>query len=566
MAERRKVAFLAQLRSGDTISEALAHPNVGVGVSAYRQWRKRDRRFANNVDIIRSGDRAVTSEWTGDHASFAQVFFNMTYAWFQLEYIHALEQTPPGGILMALWPPEHGKTTTYENYASETMARNPNWRGSIASENLRIAQKILGRLKNRMEPHGPFPYFVQKWGPFKPATGQGNESKLAQPWGAQNFNVAKKSSHDERDYSMLALGWKSSIVSMRTDHLHIDDVQSTKTYGQTNQIEEWFRQDALSRPGEHGITTIAGTRVGEDDFYERIASDPELEGILRVIKFKAIRTNALTGEQEALWPERYDLDQLDRQRRKVGPDAWDRNYMQNPGANPLNRTFTDVMIDKCKDPAISLAHPMVGNPVVYIGVDPALGGQNCVIACEVGQNKLIVRKIREVSGLRQNEQIMQEINHVVQGCNLTGRVTDVVIETMGFQKGLANDERLLEMQTHYGFAMRSHLTGWNKYDEDIGVPSMCESFLRGEIVIPWADDAETRLEMEELCRQLRAWKPGKRGTKLRQDRVMALWFVWIVWRQRRKSSNVGDTSAFKTNALPWAGTRTGLILPVGARI
>jgi hypothetical protein len=148
-----------------------------------------------------------------------------------------------------------------------------------------------------------------------------------------------------------------------------------------------------------------------------------------------------------------------------------------------------------------------------------------------------------------------------------GRVSDVVIETMNFQKGLANDERLMDMQRHYGFAMRPHLTGINKYDDSIGVASMCGSFLRGEIVIPWADDPLTRTEMEELIRQLKAWKPGKRGNKLRQDRVMALWFVWILWRQRWKMSDIpsADAAGFKRQGVPWGGTKTGLVMPVGAR-
>jgi hypothetical protein len=82
---------------------------------------------------------------------------------------------------------------------------------------------------------------------------------------------------------------------------------------------------------------------------------------------------------------------------------------------------------------------------------------------------------------------MQELNAVVHRMNSHGaRVTDVVIEAMNFQKGLSRDERLIEMQKHYGFATREHLTGWNKYDENIGVASMVTSFVKQEIELPWA--------------------------------------------------------------------------------
>jgi hypothetical protein len=226
------------------------------------------------------------------------------------------------------------------------------------------------------------------------------------------------------------------------------------------------------------------------------------------------------------------------------------------------------MVDECLNPLISLKHEIPTDNIVYVGLDPALGSQNCVIACEVSpEGKLIVRRIREDVGFRRNEQIMQALDSVIQSCNLTGRVTDVVIETKNFQAGLARDERLLEMQQHYGFAMREHITGWNKYDESVGVASMCESFMRQEIVLPWAGDDYTRTEIGELCRQLKAWRPGARGSKLRQDRVMALWFVWILWRQRWKQPIETNTSeTWRVKGIPWSGTRTGLVIPLGAKV
>lgn len=571
-SRERRDNFLDLIKEGHTIAQALAHPSVAVSNSAYKKWRGRDRHFAAEVDIARAGHDAVLGEWNGSVASFFETFFQIQLSWFQLAFIEELERTPPGNILMALWPPEHGKTTTYENYASMKLALSPDWRGTIASENLTIAQKILGRVKNRMEPEGPYPYFVSKWGPFKPQTGMGTGNKVSQPWGSTYFNVFKKQTQDERDYSLMALGFGSSIVSTRTDHLHIDDLQSTKTLTQTDRMESWLRQDALSRPGEYGITTIAGTRVGEDDIYERIENDDDLHGILKVMKFKAIMTDYSDPDnpvEKALWPERYNLDQLDRQRRKVGQDAWDRNYMQNPGLSNTSRTFTDQAIDASLNPLLSLHHRCPMGSVIYGGLDPALGSNNVIIACEASQDgRLIVRRIREDVGFQQNEQIMAALGDTVQWCNVSGgRVTDVVIETMAFQRGLARDERLQDLSRQFGFACREHLTGWNKYDENIGVASMVSSFLSGEIVLPWADDELTRSEIGELIRQLKAWKPGKRGTKLRQDRVMALWFVWILWQSRRKmvDASMGDPTAWKRDGLAYGSGRPGLILPPGAR-
>ena len=106
-------------------------------------------------------------------------------------------------------------------------------------------------------------------------------------------------------------------MSTRTDHAHVDDIQSTTTIGQTDKFVNWFRQDLLSRPGETGITTVCGTRVAEGDFYEALMNDTDLDSsIMKVIRFPAIITDHDTGEQTSLWPEKMAVRKLERQKKK----------------------------------------------------------------------------------------------------------------------------------------------------------------------------------------------------------------------------------------------------------
>jgi hypothetical protein len=559
-----KASFLDKIKLGHSIQDA--RTALGVTVAQYEKWRQRDAAFRARIDEARTGALDTTPIYTGDHASFAHRYFGMTYAWFHLIALQELETMPLGNILMVLFPPEHGKTTLFENYASETLARTPEWRSIVVGESQPISRKIIGRIRSRLSHEGPFPNFVNDWGPFEPQKGAGQ--KVAQPWGADFFNVYKKGSHDERDYSMNALGANSSIVSARADHLHGDDLQSTKTLNMTDKLLSWYRQDALTRTGESGRNTIFGTRVGDGDFYEELEQDEDLSGILKVVRFPAIITDRATGEQKPLWDERYSMDQLDRMRRKAGPEAWSRNYMQNPAISNERRTFTDDAIERVLHQGYSLMEYPEPDSIVYVGVDPALGSKNCIIACELTATQLIVRHIREDTGFRQNEQIMSALSDVINRMQLSGaRVSDVVVESKNFQAGLARDERLIDMRDHYGFALREHLTGWNKYDADIGVPSMVSSFMSKEIVLPWHDDPLTRAEIGEMIVQLKAWKPGARGNKLRQDRVMALWFVWILWRQRWKSDAAarGKTDGWRRQGVPWRQAQSGLVLPPGVR-
>lgn len=570
--ERRQQIFLA-IRNGATVGEAIE--KVGVSRRTYDGYRMRFRQWAAKIDEAKqyASELKNLDEWDGSPASFMSTFFGMPPTWFQLMILNELDNTPPGNILLVLIPPEHGKTTTFENYANMKLAKDPGFRFLVASENQGIARKINGRVMDRMHPNGPYPAYVQRFGPFIPQTGEGIGA-VRQPWTDTKFRVWRARHSDERNYSMEAVGAGGSIVSARCDKLHVDDPQSTRTLGQTDKLSTWFRQDALSRPAESGNTSVVGTRVGEDDFFEDLLGDPGLDGILKVIRFPAIITDNVTGEQKPLWEGKHTLETLDRMRRKAGDEVWDRNWMQNPGASRMGKgTFTRDIVERCQDPERSLEHH-VGDEgerdgsICYIGLDPALGSKNCIVATEVLEDgKLIVRKIREDIGFERNEQIMAALESVVRWCNLTGMVTDVVIEDKNFQLGLKNDERMQEMAETYGFSVRGHTTGWNKYDPDIGVASMTTSFTKGEIVLPWKDDTVTRHEIGELKRQLYAWKPGARGNKLRQDRVMALWFVWMLWRSRWKSLvGVGshDTSAWKRQNSGWVMNGRGLVVPQGA--
>jgi hypothetical protein len=306
-----------------------------------------------------------------------------------------------------------------------------------------------------------------------------------------------------------------------------------------------------------------GNRVEEGDIYEAMIEELD-DDILHVIRYPAILSSG-----EPLWPERWPLEKLDRMKRKVGVGAWDRNWQQRPRAKG-QRTFLEDDVDRCLDATrpIEQTRGMEGR-IAYIGVDPGLdAGTTALVAISprFGTPGFDLIAARKHERLRSNEQIMASIKQLVDDLKARGmHVTDVIIESKNFQAGLCRDERLLLMRDAYGFTLSDHMTGWNKYDENIGVPSMTTTFIKNEIGLPWFDDPETRHQIGELRSELLAWRPFKRGTKLRQDLVMALWFAWIKWRQRKGSDADPDSvNAFKARGLPYAPSHTGLVLPRGA--
>lgn len=561
--QARRLDVLSKLRAGMSVSQAC--DAVGVRVKTYSQWRARYPEFAAKADeakVMSASNRVI--DWDGTPASFHAKWFGRKLTWFQLLAINEMENMRLGNILLVLWPPDHGKTSTFEDHACRKLALKPDWRCLVGCESEDVAKKILGVVMNRMDPMGPTPGYVERFGPFMPQSGTGN-----QPWSDTRFRVHHAKSADQRDYSMAALGRRTrKLLSARSDQVHLDDIQSTETLGQTDKIEERVRQDFFTRAGEHGIITMFGSRVGDDDVYERLDDDDNLDSsLMKRIKLRAIITDPETGEQRPLWPERYNLEELERMRAKGGDEAFDRNFMMRPGASKTGRTtFSKAIVEPCKDPILSLQHRPTAGSILYVGLDPSIGGKNCVIACELGVNpsRLIVRRIVERVDLFNNQQIIDNVSDVIDWCERDGaETTDLIIEDKAFQAGLMLDRSLIELRKQKKFLVHGHKTGINKYDEDIGVPSMARSFQRGEIVLPWASDGYTREMVGELVSQLYRWKPFVRGNRLRQDMVMALWFCWIIWQNRVgvAPATRRGTQGFKTQGLPWAPTKTGLLVP-----
>lgn len=522
---------------------------LGMSKSTYDKWRRKYPEFAAKVDIARKIDFAADRPYDADFATFRRIYLNNESTWFQHQAVEALEACQEGEIIMLLWPPEHGKTTTIEDFINYKLAIEPQTRITVVSEKQSHAIKVLRRVKNRMEKDGPAPHYVRTFGPFTPDDGKGG-SATAQPWANDHFDVRKRGVFDERDYSCVAVGITTGVQGTRSDWMIIDDPQSLKSLGSSEAYVDILRQDFFSRPGMFGRICILGTRVGNLDVYERLIE----EGLID----KLIIFPAHDVEGNWLWPERYSPQMYEKMHKRVGDQAWYRNYMQRPSA-ARDAAFTPEIIEPCLNPSRSViadapqdyddaGHPLV-LPVV-VCLDPALGSVNSITALGFGRKQLSYLGSRVDTGFTRNEEIFDALEQVIIRWTQPGvsQVAEVVIETMNFQKGLANDDRVAELQRRYGFRLVPHLTGTNKYDENIGVTSMPMSFMRREIDLPYAD-APSQREIDAFVHELYAWRPYKRGNRLRQDRVMSFWFGWLRWRSRRTVTTL-DTSQFDSTPSP----------------
>lgn len=558
---QRRDKFVEILKADPGAKMEVLLAAVGVGRSTYTRWRAVYPEFRWEVDAIRGANTtSPAGEWTAGFASFRKQFFGFDSPWFHLAIVEALEQGAPGSITLILIPPEHGKTTLLTDYQCFKYAQDPSFRVTYASEKQGHAVKVGRRIRDRMIPYGTARAFVLRFGPFEPGSGQ-----TTQPWGNQFFNVRKKAEHDDQEYSWQAVGFGAAIAGTRSDLLIVDDVQSRKSIGMTKKILEEFRQDWLSRPGAKGRTVVIGTRVGDDDFYQALMDDYDEETgralVDRIIKFPAVRRDFDTGEDLYLWPERYSPEEYENLRIKAGPAAWARNYQQNPKDSGED-TFTDDVRAKMVDELYAWEMP-IPNDVkeLAISLDPAVGGHNAFTVQGWAPTRMIVLEASGQWGLTSYdqiwtalEQLLDHWTHRTRADGLRLPVTTFIVEDKAFQHGLLRDAGLLALQGRYGFIIVPHQTGSEKNDEIIGITGMVRSARMGEIVIPYASDSTTKARTWPLVDELRKWRPFKRGNRLRQDKVMALWFGWMRWRRNRDI--LEEPSEHERGpmgrALPWA--------------
>jgi hypothetical protein len=513
---------LALLAQGASITTAMEQS--GRSKRLYPIWCQNHEWFKNRAESIRSKSFEEQSSFAQDRL----LYFGFQTPDHQQRIIDVIESAEPGSINMILIPPGAGKTTVLEDYYNLTLGRNPNWRGCVISETEDLGKKILRNVSNRMLDTSLYPAYIEKFGPFKAP-----DRETSKPWNA-HFITHVQASSGERDYSMEVKGAGSAIYGSSFDDIILDDVQSLKTLLKTPQLLEWFRQVLYSRvmrANTTGRLFIIGTRCGPGDFYEELLKD---DVVSNLVKIPAIDQHGHSyfpvrdvGEGRKLG---FSEDALQKLRKVVGEEAWSRQYMQEP-ISQKSQTFTQHMIDQCLDRTrtITSRHdPLAPGLLRIASLDPALSGHSVFRVAGLDADKLHILDGRNEAGFSRYEQMWETIEELT----IKWHPSTWIIEGNAIQGGIARSEVITSMAEKYGFAIVAHQTGKNKMDEMIGVRSMAGTFLRKEISFPYGD-AEAQRNVAELITELLNWRWDVPTKLLRQDEVMALWFIHLWWHQMK---------------------------------
>lgn len=534
-ANSRRSKFIHLISEGMRAEEACRE--IGISTTTYYTWSHKYPNFRDQVHLARQN---WSARWHGsedggwrDFSEFRKRFFRFDTYPLHLQIIDAIEQTKPMEVTLILVAPETGKTTLLEDKICETLGKDPDRRIAYISESIGHARKVGSRIRRRMTDRVDFGDYISKYGPFY-EDGQERSGKV---WSADHFTVYK-AGHDERDYSFEARGAKSQIQGSRIDDMYIDDVQSLKSLDQTEKIVDMFRQEWIPRV-KKGRIVIIMTRVGKGDFAERVI---ELDLVDHLVEVPILDPNG-----RSVIPELWSEDQLAQRKKKVGPEIWARTYMQDP-ISESNKTFTNDVLEGFKDYARVIEKK--NEALTIMSLDPGLSGGNCLTVAQLWPTRLeVVDQIADY-GLGRTEGILRRVNEFAAKY----RPSDFIIEMMAFQQALGKDDRMLALAQKYGFRIYPHQTGDNKYDSFFGVGSMATSMRAQEMTIPWGDD-QAQETFHPLLDEMQAWKPHVRGTRLRQDRIMSLWFIHLYWMNQRKVIDFQvKKEVIRARSLPWKPT------------
>ncbi len=134
---------------------------------------------------------------------------------------------------------------------------------------------------------------------------------------------------------MDAAGAYGPITGKGADVLVIDDPvkNAEEAYSpvQREKLWEWYQSTAFTRLEPNGAIILVMTRWHEDDLAGRLLKlEPGLWEIVSLPALAEADDLLHRAEGEALWPERFPVEQLLEKKKSVGSYWWSAMYQQRP--------------------------------------------------------------------------------------------------------------------------------------------------------------------------------------------------------------------------------------------
>ena len=562
-----KAQVLRSIQSGASVKTAIA--NVGRSEKTYYAWLDNDPDFREQVRVIRAvragrGDK-VRGRTDLSFAEFAEKYLGITVFPHQQQWIDAIEGRTPKFIHEAIryepgdpnyvlinTAPEHSKTMILSiSYPVYLLCMDPTVRIVLVSKTQDRAKEYLYAIKQRLT----HPRYQKLQIDYAPPDGFKGDSSI---WQSQMVYLGETlRDSGEKDPTINAIGLGNQIYGSRATHIICDDTVTLSNASQFESQLRFIQQEAVTRLGPNGKLVIAGTRVDSVDLYSVLREGeryPDGKSPWTYLSQPAVLEFADDpADWVTLWPKsnipwpgstddpdedglypRWDGTRLFKRRRVLDPKTWAMVYQQQ--AVSSDAIFNPKAVAACQNGNRTVG-PLSGNNkhhrrpegmeglYVVCSMDPAMAGDTASIAYAVCP-KTYKRWVLEAH--RMTAPTPQAIRDLIRHWTEKYQPQTWIVEKNAFQLFLTRDEQIRTYLASRGVAMVEHYTGRNKTDPDFGVASLAPLFDEQMIELPSSHNCEG---IKALIEQLVTWRPGIKGSELKQDLPLALWFAEIKARE-----------------------------------
>lgn len=583
--------LLDLVRQGRTIDAALR--TISRSRSWYEDRRRRNPEFAERMDQLRLrlvGKATLERDPQMGFAEFSERYLGAKVWPHMQNVVDLLEGREPSWLhdsmmyepgtaglsrLLVNVPPNHAKSMTVTiNFVTYRIAKDPNINVLVVSKTQEQAKKFLYAIKQRLT----HPKYADLQFAYGPADGY---KATADQWAANKIYLGGEARDSgEKDPTVEALGMGGQIYGSRASLIVLDDVVTLSNAGEWTKQMDWVRQEVASRlPPGGGQLLVVGTRVAPVDLYKELRNPEHYTDGKIPWTYMAMPAVLSYGDSpkdwETLWPmcdlplsesdtpdgdglyERWSGPRLATVRNEVGPGKWSLVYQNLDVAE--DAIFDPVCVrgavNGMRKPG-ALVSGAAGHPADsanfyrVIGIDPAMSGDTAAVAYAVDR-RTKKRYVLDVHVM--TSPTPAAIRELIRSWADAYRPHTVIVESNAFQLFLTQDEEIRGFLASRGIAYRPHHTSNNKTDPEFGVASLAPLFgskakRDGQETFKHAGDNLIELpdtsnfeNIKKLVEQLITWQPGVRGSKLKMDAVMALWFCEIVAREViNQSANVSS--------------------------
>ena len=270
-----------------------------------------------------------------------------------------------------------------------------------------------------------------------------------------------------------------------------------------------------------------GTAIHQEDLHHRLLSSEEFRGV----KQSAILVDAqyepildAHGERQALWQDRYPIEDLDAIRKKIGALLFEREYLNKPLADEM-AIFPRRLFEPLLDRDLSYVSAYGGAHNSFLGVDFSIpgtqdGDYTVSFALEFNEETKIYTPL---NFWRKRAETVSEQIRMVEYMTQAYRITKGYLEADVFQRIYA-----AEFQKKTNLPLEGHLVGGNKQSYISGLLGIRPLLEVGAWRFPYKTERDQQMT-DQLIREFAGivQRKGKLGNESSHDDIpMALWHAW----------------------------------------